>query len=311
MAAAAFWAHHNKPIWRVLADPVGQPLHQNHEFLNRLFIQLFTFQENPHRNVAASLAIGQHCYQLEPHIEEAYQNLHNVFDLLRSCSRMWHIESRGDITTTHDWKVNAGASAVVKRNAVSPRTGSPSYFQSNISIPALSAGRLTFHFLPDRVLVWDSNGVGAVSYDKLNVDFSETRFIESDGAPSDSKVVGHTWRYVNKSGGPDKRFNNNAQIPICLYESLLLTSNSGVRELFQTSRTGVGTQLKTRVSQMASAISQRDEPKAESDSSGEIYIKCPCNNCDVFIEFPMRGLGQTITCPHCKLETVLFQPDTQ
>jgi prepilin-type N-terminal cleavage/methylation domain-containing protein/prepilin-type processing-associated H-X9-DG protein len=39
---------------------VGQPLHQNHEFLNRLFIQLFTFQENPHRNVAASLAIGQH-----------------------------------------------------------------------------------------------------------------------------------------------------------------------------------------------------------------------------------------------------------
>jgi hypothetical protein len=60
VAAAAFWAHHNKPIWRVLADPVGQPLHQNHEFLNRLFIQLFTFQENPHRNVAASLAIGQH-----------------------------------------------------------------------------------------------------------------------------------------------------------------------------------------------------------------------------------------------------------
>jgi hypothetical protein len=250
-------------------------------------------------------------YQLEPHIEEAYQNLHNVFDSLRSCSRMWHIESRGDITTTYDWKVNAGASAVVKRKTVSPQTSPPAYFQSNISIPALSAGRQTLYFLPDRILVWDTNGVGAVSYEKLNVDFNDTRFIESDGAPSDSRVVGNTWRYVNKSGGPDRRFNNNSQIPICLYESMLLTSSSGLRELFQMSRIGIGTQLKMGAIRLASAISQRDEPKAETDSSGEIYIKCPCNNCDVLIEFPVRGLGQTIICPHCKLETVLFQPATQ
>jgi hypothetical protein len=43
-----------------LADPVGQPLRQNHEFLNRFFIQLFVFQENPHRNSAALLVIGRH-----------------------------------------------------------------------------------------------------------------------------------------------------------------------------------------------------------------------------------------------------------
>jgi hypothetical protein len=250
-------------------------------------------------------------YQLEPHIEEAYQNIHNVFESLRGCSRMWHIESRGNITTTYDWKVNAGASALVKRKTVSPQTSAPSYFQSNISIPSICAGRQTLYFLPDRILVWDTNGVGAVSYEKLNVDFNETRFIESDGAPSDSRVVGHTWRYVNKSGGPDRRFNNNAQIPICIYESMLLASNSGLRELFQMSRTGIGTQLKTCAIRMASAISQRDEPKPETDSSGEIYIKCPCNNCDVLIEFPVRGLGQTVTCPHCGLETVLFQPVTQ
>jgi hypothetical protein len=60
VAAAAFWARHNKPIWRALADPVGQPLRQNHEFLNRFFIQFVCFQENPHRNVAALLVIGRH-----------------------------------------------------------------------------------------------------------------------------------------------------------------------------------------------------------------------------------------------------------
>jgi hypothetical protein len=60
VVAAAFWARHNKPIWQALADPVGQPLRQNHEFLNRFFIQLFVFQENPHRNSAALLVIGRH-----------------------------------------------------------------------------------------------------------------------------------------------------------------------------------------------------------------------------------------------------------
>jgi hypothetical protein len=83
----------------------------------------------------------------------------------------------------------------------------------------------------------------------------------------------------------------------------LLTSKSGLQELFQLSRTGLGIQLQAAVKQMASAISQRGEPKTEDG-----YIKCPCNNCDVFIEFPAHGLGQSIACPHCGMETVLFKP---
>src|SRR5208283_2837355 len=58
VAAAAFWASHNKPIWRVSADPVGQPVRQNHEFLNRLFIPPLDFQALLHRFGAVSLAIG-------------------------------------------------------------------------------------------------------------------------------------------------------------------------------------------------------------------------------------------------------------
>jgi hypothetical protein len=42
-----------------LADPVGQPVRQRHKFLNRFFIQLFVFQENPHMNVAPSVVIGR------------------------------------------------------------------------------------------------------------------------------------------------------------------------------------------------------------------------------------------------------------
>jgi hypothetical protein len=247
-------------------------------------------------------------YELEPHIEEAYQNLHDTFDRFRSCSQVWHIESRGDITTDYGKKVNAGASALIRRKPSNPYAGSPDYFKSNISIPVLPAGGRTLYFLPDRILVWDSNGVGAVGFEQLKLDLFESRFIESGNVPSDAKIVGKTWRYLNKSGGPDKRFNDNREIPIALYEEILFTSNSGLRELFQTSRLGIGIQIKAAVGKMSDAISQRNNPAGEADSSEEIYIKCPCNNCEVMIEFPARGVGQTIVCPHCKLETALFRP---
>jgi hypothetical protein len=243
-------------------------------------------------------------YELEPHIEEAFQRLHGAFDSLRACGRVWHIGSRGNITTTYDWKVNAGASAVVKRKSISPYAGSPSYFQSNIAIPALPAGRQTLYFLPDRILVWDTNGVGAVNYDQLSVDFGEQRFIEDEDVPSDSRVVDKTWRYKKKTGGPDRRFNNNREIPIVIYEALLLTSKSGLRESFQISRTGLGSTLNSSVKQMASAITERGQAKIEDG-----YLKCPCNNCDVFIEFPAHGLGQTVACPHCGMDTILFKPN--
>lgn len=88
-----------------------------------------------------------------------------------------------------------------------------------------------------------------------------------------------------------------------IYEAIMLTSKSGLRELFQTSRTGIGSTLNSAMKQMAAAISQRGESQTEDG-----YIKCSCNNCDVFIEFPAHGVGQTIICPHCGLDTVLFKP---
>lgn len=57
-------------------------------------------------------------------------------------------------------------------------------------------------------------------YGTLNIDVNSARFIEREGVPNDAKVVGQTWQYPNKSGGPDKRFKNNRQIPTALYEEV-------------------------------------------------------------------------------------------
>lgn len=38
----------------------------------------------------------------------------------------------------------------------------------------------------------------------------------------------YTWRFVNKKGGPDRRFNNNRQLPIAQYGFIQLQSQSGM-----------------------------------------------------------------------------------
>ena len=44
---------------------------------------------------------------------------------------------------------------------------------------------------------------------------------------------------TNKGGGPDRRFRDNRQLPVCLYDAMHLSSSSGVNELMEFSRTGL------------------------------------------------------------------------
>lgn len=113
--------------------------------------------------------------------------------------------------------------------------------------PALPAGRQVLCFFPDRLLVFDKNAVGAVAYDALTIESAPRRFIEEEAVPVDSTVVDHTWRYVNKKGGPDKRFKNNRQLPVCLYEEITVRSASGLNEALQVSKQGIGERLRDAV----------------------------------------------------------------
>lgn len=243
-------------------------------------------------------------YEMEPHIEQAYQNLHTAFERLNNCHRKWHVEARGAVSTTYEWKTNAGASSILQRKPVQLSTGAPPYFKTNVMVPILPAGRQTLYFFPDRLLVYAPEGVGAVSYDQLIVGWADSRFIEDEGVPSDSRIVGRTWRYVNKSGGPDRRFHNNREIPIALYGAIRFISRSGLNEAYQFSQSAMGPQFETAVTCLAHSL-QEVFPSTEN-----LFITCPCNNCAGHIEFPSSGVGQVIVCPHCGLETTLFKPLT-
>jgi hypothetical protein len=78
--------------------------------------------------------------------------------------------------------------------------------------------------------------VAGLSYGDVQVDCRQTRFIEDGAPPSDAMVVGETWQYLNRKGGPDRRFKNNRQLPVCLYGEIDFRSASGLNERIHCSR---------------------------------------------------------------------------
>jgi hypothetical protein len=145
-------------------------------------------------------------YDFDPDMEGLYQKLYDALDAISLCDRLWHIEATG---TTGDKKYFAGASSIVKKSQIAIKHEVPPRIATNLETPCLPLGRQKMYFFPDKVLIFESRGVGAISYQSLKVDLSISHFVEQERVPSDTKVVGTTWLYVNKNGGPDKRFKDN------------------------------------------------------------------------------------------------------
>ncbi len=200
-------------------------------------------------------------YDFDSDMEAAYAQLHSAASQLANCAAAWHIEASGKV---HDRKYHAGASNLVRRKSTSIQRAEPPYVKTNIETIAVGVGRQTLHFFPDRILVYDANGVGAVGYSELRVDVSATRFIESDAVPRDAEVVGRTWMYVNKSGGPDRRFKNNKELPVCCYEEIALSSQSGLNEVLQLSRCGSGSNFAKAISLLSRTMPKESSSVAQA-----------------------------------------------
>lgn len=187
-------------------------------------------------------------YDLDPSAEAAYDQFHRAFAAMAASHGSWVINAQG---STRDWKRNAGARTLIARSPVRLAAEVPGNIRTNVAVPAIPAGAYTLYFFPDRVLVFGRTGVGAVPYGRLGVSFVPTRFIESGFVPRDARIVDHTWRYVNRSGGPDRRFRDNRQIPVALYDELRLHSDTGLNVVLQLSRLGTGEHLRAAVGMLA------------------------------------------------------------
>ncbi|RZJ76017.1 MAG: hypothetical protein EOO45_03760 [Flavobacterium sp.] len=175
---------------------------------------------------------------MDNEMARVYDSFSTHFAAFNASKRKWqYLHAQRN----HDWKRNAGAGKLINRvgiAGVDMHKVPVKFFKTNVQIPHIKLRNTDLFFLPERLLVQRGNKFAAVFYKNLVIDHSTTRFIEDEAVASDARIVDHTWKYVNKSGGPDRRFSNNRQIPICLYSEYTLRSVTGVNEVICTSKIG-------------------------------------------------------------------------
>ena len=163
-------------------------------------------------------------YDLDENAEKRFADFVNSIEPFMTTNSLWLYETR---SATGDWKRNGGATSLINRRPA--QFGIDKAIRSNISIPCLTSGKERIYFLPDLVVCGSGDKVTAFPYSEFHLEAHTTRFIEDEKVPSDAVIVDQTWRYVNKKGGPDRRFNNNRQIPVCAYQQLEFTAGPTFR----------------------------------------------------------------------------------
>lgn len=199
-------------------------------------------------------------YDLGSEALSAYTRVVEAFDALCAVGCIWHVSAHGDV---RDRKYHAGASTLVTRSAIRPHRAGIPFVKVNIDVPAIPVGRQLLAFMPDRLLVFDTGRVGAISYSDLDFEIRQARFIEEGVVPHDAQVVDSTWKFVNKSGGPDRRFKDNPQLPIALYDEVLLRSSSGLHEMIQVSKVGLAEAFAAATKGMAHEALQSQRPQVQ------------------------------------------------
>ncbi|WP_407114792.1 DUF4236 domain-containing protein [Bradyrhizobium sp. LMG 9283] len=187
-------------------------------------------------------------YELSAEHSSRFETLASAFHDLASCGGIWNVPLE---MQEADWKRNAGASKLIQRHPISLGRDKPHLVKSNVDFLKLPLGKETFYLTPDAILVTAGRTIAAFAYQDVQFAFRNAQFIEEVTPPHDAIVVDQTWRYVNRKGGPDRRFNNNRQLPICLYGEIDMRSAAGVNERIQCSRGDVAERFVATVAAMS------------------------------------------------------------
>ncbi|WP_460688033.1 hypothetical protein, partial [Mycobacterium bourgelatii] len=224
-------------------------------------------------------------YDVHDGAHQWFDSLVAEWHWLTQSQGLWRVIQSGDVVGTYNYKVNAGASALVRTIGATASTSSKiKQLATNISIPSITAGNSSLYFLPDRLLVREGNRYSDVDYQELRVFHQDQRFIESGTPPRDAVQVDHTWQYVNVKGGPDRRYKNNRTLPIMLYGRLVVASASGLYWIIQISRAAAAEAVARVVSAAptpSAAVSNETAPP--SGGPGDAHVgqatKVRCANC--------------------------------
>jgi hypothetical protein len=177
-------------------------------------------------------------YDLDDEMNALYEKFLNSFKTFLDVKRVWQITTS---SSGHDGRYHGGASTLVNRNPINDLSLNKlpmKHFHTNASVPFIGLRNIKLYFLPERLVIKKNTKYASIMYKNLKFSSDDSNFIEDGLVPTDAKIIYYTWKYVNKNGGPDRRFSNNKQIPTCRYTNYYLDSDHGLNEIIQTSKLG-------------------------------------------------------------------------
>jgi hypothetical protein len=233
-------------------------------------------------------------FDADDDFQSRYQSVLNAFQRASNCTEIKHVRAQG-VVSIQDRRYHAGAARELDLRATQIVSRLPARVRANTTPACILAGKDELYFFPDRLLVKSENQFGAVTFEELNVQADIAKLIV-ETAPIDGHIVGRTWRYVNKNGGPDKRFRNNSELPIVEYSILSMRSDRGLNELFYFSAPGTAESIKKSLEELSEEIKKMSTRKLSAEFAVETPSPAPVDS----DELPPHDAGpeSSSTSPH-------------
>lgn len=170
--------------------------------------------------------------EIAPEQAEPYFKMRDTFALLSESGAVWDIKSYQATDKFHE---RTTAETRIDRQKVAFVLGNCDLIQWEQKVPHIRNAKGGDLFLYPGFIVYRAakEAFSVIDFHDVKSNAALVKFQEEQGVPQDSKVIGQTWAKSNKDGGRDKRFANNYQIPVVLYASLSLKSETGLWEEFQ------------------------------------------------------------------------------
>ena len=172
-------------------------------------------------------------YNIDEDFRDTVNQRMSRFVNMTKCHKVWRIIQTGNSTGS---KYLNDSSNHITRQECKCSNEVPFPFATEEQVASFKMKKETLIFLPDKLIIIQSGKIGALNYEDIDMEIDNAQFVETEYVPSDAKVINYTWEHVNKSGTPDRRYQNNRQLSVCLYGELFLRSPSGLNTFLMFSK---------------------------------------------------------------------------
>lgn len=128
---------------------------------------------------------------------------------------------------------------------------------------------------PGFVMTRQAGAVGGTALADLltvTVESGEVRLPEREALPPDATVVDYTWERVNRDGSPDRRYANNARIPIVAYGCLHITIGANDRRAFLVSNREAATSFAEAINLFQASLRAASPGSAKDEHDRDAWL---------------------------------------